>query len=629
MRCVLLTLTLCLAAAGLPALAAQKHLKPFDNEAELVQTFKAWSDDLRRRQESRGKSLAQDSAGAVLPAPAPATAAKAEAGAAESVTNLQTAGVDEGGIVKLHGKHLVVLRRGRLFTIDVHDRRLEPVAAVPAFGGQVDVRGTWYDEMLIWGDTVAVIGYSYARGGTEIGLFDLSADGQIRHRATHHLRSNDYYSSRNYASRLIGSKLIFYTPLMLNPWASPLDQLPAQRRWHPDATPQDFKTIAPPSRIYRGLDPLEPDQGLALHSVTVCDLAREDMPCEGTAVMGPPGRVFYVSGESVYVWATTWRRRGSDASSRASLFRIPLDGSAPSAMKVAGAPIDQFSFLEGGDGFLNVLVRSDGRGDGMWAAEMSGGEMALLRVSLSGFGDADATAPAQAYRGLPKPAPGPLQNRFVGDFLLYGSGAGWYRPNAQAAGEQQQLHAVRFAANDGAYTVPLTHAVDRIEAIGVNAVAIGSDGADLGFTSLHLARYPVATDRYVRQGAAQGETRSHGFFYRPENGFDGLIGLPVIGGNEAAARQLRKPAAAMLYLHNRSLHLSELGALEASPGAGAAQDRCLASCVDWYGNARPLFVGTRVFALLGYEIVEGRLAGERIAEVRRISFVPPPQAPRP
>ena len=32
---------------------------------------------------------------------------------------------------------------------------------------------------------------------------------------------------------------------------------------------------------------------------------------------------------------------------------------------------------------------------------------------------------------------------------------------------------------------------------------------------------------------------------------------------------------------------------------------CLASSVDWYGNARPLFLRGRIFALLGYEIVEG------------------------
>jgi hypothetical protein len=44
--------------------------------------------------------------------------------------------------------------------------------------------------------------------------------------------------------------------------------------------------------------------------------------------------------------------------------------------------------------------------------------------------------------------------------------------------------------------------------------------------------------------------------------------------------------------------------------------------VDWYGNARPLFVGARVFALLGYEIVEGRVIDGRLAETRRFSYAP-------
>jgi hypothetical protein len=64
------------------------------------------------------------------PAPArpraAAPAAKAEAAASsvskpESITNNQNAAVDEGDIVKLHGDHLVVLRRGRLFTISLKD----------------------------------------------------------------------------------------------------------------------------------------------------------------------------------------------------------------------------------------------------------------------------------------------------------------------------------------------------------------------------------------------------------------------------------------------------------------------------------------------------------------------------
>src|SRR4051812_6527242 len=54
-------------------------------------------------------------------------------GEAESVTNTQTAGVDEGGIVKVHGDYLVMLRRGRLFTVSVAGGGLAPVSAVNAY----------------------------------------------------------------------------------------------------------------------------------------------------------------------------------------------------------------------------------------------------------------------------------------------------------------------------------------------------------------------------------------------------------------------------------------------------------------------------------------------------------------
>ena len=51
-------------------------------------------------------------------------------------------------------------------------------------------------------------------------------------------------------------------------------------------------------------------------------------------------------------------------------------------------------------------------------------------------------------------------------------------------------------------------------------------------------------------------------------------------------------------------------------------DKCRASCVDWYGNARPLFLRGRVFALLGYEIVEGAIESGRMKELRRVNYAP-------
>jgi hypothetical protein len=360
--------------------------------------------------------------------------------------------------------------------------------------------------MLISGNTIVVIGYSYSRGGTEAGLFEITPSGKLTYKTTYHLRSNDYYSSRNYASRLIGSKLVFYTPLYLNPWGgAPWSSLPAMRKWHPGATPADFKRIAPATRIYRTDSELDPMQGVALHSVTICDVARPELDCESTSVLGAPGRVFYVSGGSVYVW-TTSSRRTSPQTQGSAVFRIPLDGSAPTALKTAGSPIDQFSFLEGGDGYLNVMVRANGRGEAMWAAEGNAGDYALLRVALDSFSDGTDSASPENYKVLPRPAGHAIQNRYVGDYLLYGAGSGWNRAQRTLF---SQVYAVRYADSSAAQEVPLAHGVDRIEALGANAVVIGSDGRDLHFTSLKLAESVVPQDRYTRQRrAATGSTTS-------------------------------------------------------------------------------------------------------------------------
>ena len=205
-----------------PALAngptpARKTMRPFRSEQELAAYFKQLAEK-QRHSVSRAKA---ESGVTANQSPAPASlAADDKAGADESVTNVQHAGVDEGGIVKVHGDHLVVLRRGRLFTVKLGGGTLRPISAVDAFGPEIDPNSTWYDEMLISDNTVVVIGYSYHRGGTEVGLFDIDRSGKLAYRSTYHLRSNDYYSSRNYSSRLIGNKLIFYTPLYLNPGAA-------------------------------------------------------------------------------------------------------------------------------------------------------------------------------------------------------------------------------------------------------------------------------------------------------------------------------------------------------------------------------------------------------------------------
>jgi hypothetical protein len=607
--------------AANPVKEAAKTMTAFHSDAELARYLHEVA--AKQRRSRRMYMASSDSVSSLaLPAPAsPAKEMKASAGAAqeESITNVQHAGVDEGGIVKSHGNYLVVLRRGRLFTVSIEDGDLRPTSMVDAFGPDINPNGTWYDEMLVSKNTIVVIGYSYERGGTEVGLFHIDDAGMLTYRSTYHLRSNDYYSSRNYASRLIGSKLIFYSPLYVNPSAEdPFGAFPAVRKWHKGAGPREFRRIVPATQVYKPENALDYDYNVALHTVTVCDLASGDFDCKATSVIGPSGRVFYVSPHAVYIWMTSWTYGEKEAHTKSMVYRMPLDGSAPSALRASGSPVDQFSFLESEDGFLNVLARPDGSGDGMWRAEATLGGAALMRVSIDGFSDGSAEVPAASYRALPAPNGYAFQNRFVGDYLLYGAGSGWGYPQKA---ERSRLYAVRWA-NGEVHPVILEHGVDRIEALGSDAVVVGSDGKDLHFTAVRLGDVPSAVDDYVEKGASQGELRSHGFFYKPEDEDSGTLGLPISVPGRAGYRHLFEDSAAIVFLKNDALHFEELGQLGAQP-ENAKDDGCRASCVDWYGNSQPLFLHGRIIALLGYEMVEGSVERGRIREMRRVNYASP------
>lgn len=544
----------------------------------------------------------------------------------QTITNNQTDGVDEGDIVKAHGNHLVILRRGRLFTVAIHDQELRPVAWINAFGPGMDPDSAWYDEMLIYQDRIVIIGYSYRHNSTDIGVFRIDGYGRLSYEATYQLRSNDYYSSRNYASRLIDGKLIFYTPLSLS---GERDDFPAVRKWREFSRPSaaevsneqdEFQPIASARHIYRPARPLIESDDPTLHSVATCDLRKEEIKCDATVVIGPSGRTFYVSATAVYVWTGEEYWGNRESISPGVLYRMPLDGSEPTALQVTGMPIDQFSFAEI-DGFLNVLVQSRGGGDRMWRSEVARGDLALLRVRVDGFGDGTRRIQRQGYRPLDElDEDCSLHNRFVDDSLLYGCGNSWF--NSEVTGSV--LHIVNMRNNRVAQ-LALPHGVDRIEVMGSDGVVIGTDESEsLHFSGINLSGAPRVVQQYVIKQAAQGELRSHGFFYKPEKS-GGVLGLPIRGQGAPGYEHLTEDSAAVVFLRNHDGLFGEVGRLFARPVNDENDDdadSCLASCVDWYGNARPIFMSERVFALLGYELVEGVMRGGKLSEKSRTTFAP-------
>jgi hypothetical protein len=590
-----------------------------------------------------------ESASAPVASPAPAARAAAAPGTAatnaqQSITNNQEQGIDEGDIIKVRGDDLIILRRGRLFSVRIERSRFvarSVISAAPPGVGPA----SWYDEMLVEGNTVLVLGYGYERRATEVNRFNLSAEGTLTYRDTILLRSGDYYSSRNYATRIVGRKLVMYAPVPLlghEMREGRYVQVPQMPGWR--TLDGEWQNGADWSQIYRpvrrmGYSPI-------LHTVHTCDLSGPQMRCASKGVVGSHARTFYVSRRGVYLWVNAspsdpdpFARTDEDmyrqldpSNTGAVVYSFPFDGPVGAVM-TTGGPIDQFSFRER-DGLLEVLVTASGSGDGMWGAEVTNGDIGLYRFPVSLFNADVPPVPTQNLRHLPRTEQSHmLQNRFVGDYVLYGAGSSWWRANSV---ERRVL--AHNIASDRTQSIPLEHGVDRIEPMDRDAVIVGGDGSNnLHFSALALDATARTAGHFSRANASQGETRSHGFFYLPTGDRQGMLGLPVRSGEERGYRQLWSGSASVLFLSVNALNFNQLGELAARAPRQGFNDRCVASCMDWYGNARPIFYRGRIFALMGYELVEGTLNNNALRERSRIDYftalasqlsLPPAREPR-
>lgn len=562
-----------------------------------------------------------------------------------SITNNQEAGIDEGGIVKATGEYLVILRRGRVHVLRHGEGALEKVSSIDAFPpDDPDPDDTWYDEMLLSDGMVVVIGYSYGGDGTEISRFRLSDEGALSYIDTHYLTSFDYYSSRNYATRMIDGELWTYTPSPFGEnWR---ETLPYLERRLPDGKRVRVGTNLAPESI--GLSAnmakdVSPGADV-MHGITRCDVLEEELTCSSRAVLGTSSAEYYFAKEAAYIWTeegrASWRWRGSGEKERQVLYRIPYFEKEVTAMGVQGAPIDQFSFHEDDDtGSVFVLTRGDFTFSGtgsfaatMWDSEFSDGDTALVRVPVDAMGNGSEGLPQGLFRSLPSPDGWRVQNRYVGRHLLY-SGARYGRE-----GEAPEVYVTPLDAG-WAQRIELAHGISRIDRLGSDGVVIGQDDDNqLGFTAIELgepARPAKRGTTSLLPATDEGENRSQAFYWRPDgtapDSGNGVMALPVNKELDGYNFEFLGSSTAMTFLSRVDGKLAPIGELGTVPDettlakAQKMQDLadegdCQASCTDWYGNARPIFIGSRIFALMGDQIVEGEISDGAMRELRRVNF---------
>ena len=575
-----------------------------------------------------------------------------------SITNNQMVGVDEGDIVKQIGHYLLVLQDGRIFVIDTRARGGRRLALSDRMNVYRDRRAhMWYDEMLVFGDRVLITGYSYAQQATELSVFRLDmASGRLSRQGVFYMSSNDYYSSTNYASRLVGDNLVVYTPFSLVSMTRPTFRWPMVRRWVDGedrlAADRRGRPLFDAGQIYRPVR--DPGNYPTVHTVSVCPLGDvgpgRDLECRSTAFVGPSQAQWYVTERDAWLWTTDYgsqyaraagdvdcqapRRFAAQDYAPAVLFRVPVNGTAPLVAATRGTPPDQFS-LDSRNGRFRALVRGAARS---CRGGLPESQLAFLDLPLGRFSRTLAEVNGERYTPMPGVKSDNIANRFTETHLVYGS-TGMYR-RGYAENSMPPAYAVPVNRPADVRAIPVRHTVLRAEQAGSDIVVTGyRDQQGLIVTLIDLDGIPRIADQVRLERRFEAEGRSHAFNSLIEEDGSGVMGLPTIIREGWSSRApWRSSASDLSYITvDSNGRLRPVGELlrrfeYSEQGSGGVTGyTCEVSCIDWYGNSRPIFTDGRVFGLTGTELIEGRIWGGEIHEVQRLNIAlsrPPALASR-
>lgn len=514
----------------------------------------------------------------------------------EEITNNQEKGVDEGGLVKHYKDYLIVLRRGRLVSI-----RVAPDESLTKIDEEeVQPEGlnnyAWYDELLIKNDTAVVIGYrwgfkpEYQRGATELNFFSIAEDGSLSRISTYFIESSDYYSWRNYASRLVENQLVLYMPYYIGFFLDEDEELdlPKIHQYHAG----DVKLVG---ELFKATDVYQPaleSKYITFHSVVTCDLEYPDsLDCKSQVIVGPWFHQHYVAQERIYLWVAN---AYFDDDKESLLYALALDGLSSGIVPVVGIPPDQFSFSETRDGIEVFAVPLE---DSDLCEESS---FFLYKLPFNVFAENPIPLTSDHYTCLPQSSL--YKIRFGPTHLAYGGSNDLTFVNRKT-GKITQWN--------------LDYQLTRLELAGNRFAAIGIEWNQIYNGAYYMYNYQLSLDLIDTQyepemkghievsDTVESEWRSHGYFFH-EEGDSGVIGL--------ASYQLEE---------GPSIHFFQIDGLGDLSLAGKMEEQafeeegnmCTTSCADWYGNTRPIFLGNKVIGLMGDQMSRGFLNSEGNVEV--------------
>lgn len=485
----------------------------------------------------------------------------------QTITNNQVQGVDEGDIVKNIDDWLLVLRKGRLYATSIavggHPTQTDSVRVAE---DETLNQAVWYDEMLVKGRNIYVIGYRYLGGlaqglppsvwgATELQHFTLGADGHLNREQSRYLQSYDYYSSKNYMSRLVGDTLVLYSPLS----ATSTSLLPQRLTYRGNGK------FALAGNLFEAHDVVRAPRASPVslfHAIIRCTL---ELQCTTRPLLASYAHGRFVTGLNAFLHVDS------------QIFRISLRTGDVSVHALTGSTLDQFSFHQEGQS-LRVVTRN--------AAAHSAIEHRVI--------------PLAAFDNLGQQPLEPLTRPLSagqGHWLTHQRFTEGHLIAALSGGSARVL---QVSSLDGLsnHTVPFEGYITRIEPLaGVGALISSQTGAGLRLQVLQLPAVTLGPAIEL-SAAGEGEHRSHAFFFRPGSA-GGTFGITV----SASRSGWWGNGVSNLAFFNVDTS-GVLGALNTISSSVAAGGACETSCVDWYGNTRPIFMNGRAFALMGSELQE-------------------------
>ncbi|MGH1374580.1 MAG: beta-propeller domain-containing protein [Cellvibrionaceae bacterium] len=549
------------------------------------------------------------------------------------ITNNQEAGVDEGDIVKVIGDYFVILRQGKLYAVRMasDSHALTPTDSInvikPGWEHQA-----WIDELLVYQNYLVVIGYAYqgvlSEGTTEFNILQLSDDGTFKHINTYVIRSADYFSSENYATRIIDGELVFNFPVPL--YEMPVEREQAQLEFAqigrlPDTPEQKitWSSLLVVEDIYK---PVETTLFPALHVFVKCELRTELDNCQSAGVISSQFEIpSYVTTKSIYFAAQSLRPEylidaefdysieGNFNYSDFHLYRIDLKDFAVNDIGIKGMPLNQFSFQETVNG-LNLVTG--------WELESADIEFYLQKIEKEDFKSPDHE---QVNTTLIGEFDGDnyYTTRFTNIWLAIGEIYNYWQKPPKTTFNVQLVSTI----DDVRFEIPLSHTADRLELTDNALLVMGyrEEGTELTASLITDTDSPSVQSSYDFTGIYEGEARSHGFNFTHYPSGERIFGFTSQwkegrSKNNAYLDYQESPSDIVFMHIDESLQMQQLTTFESMQKPEKQTYDCDVSCYDWYGNTRPFFLGGKVYGLTGYELIQGVFKDGQVTEEYRVDY---------